>query len=401
MKILCLLSRCPYPLEKGDKLRAYHQIKEWSKKHEIHLFFVTWKQPNSQQIETLKPYCKSITYSKLNLFSFLLGIFRFVLEKKPLQCAFFYSKTAHKRFLKLKETLHADFVFCQLVRMTPYTRNLKGCKILDYQDAFSYGLYRRLQVAPWYLKALLRYEYGAMKRMENYVFSQFDIKTIISEQDRELISHPLRAEIKVLPNGVDTKYFNSKIRETKIQDLKHFGYFDIVFTGNMSYPPNEDAATFLVKEIYPLLKITHPNLRVLIAGAKPSRKVRALASSRVIVSGWMADIRLAYLSATVFVAPMRLGTGMQNKLLEAMSMATPCVTTPLVAKGLSMNMEEDSFLEICEAKPHVFAEEIEKLLSDIPRQKRMGEQAASYVQRNFSWAVQSDKIEQWIKDLRE
>ncbi|MEG1572192.1 MAG: glycosyltransferase [Bacteroidales bacterium] len=400
MKMLMLLSRCPYPLEKGDKLRAYHQLKEWSKKYEIHLFFVTWTNPSSTQIEALSFYCKSITFVKLNCISFFCSLWKFVLKKQALQCAFFYSRRAQKQFDILQNQLQPELVFCQLVRMTPYTKTVSSLKILDYQDAFSSGLYRRLQVAPWYLRWPLRYEYRAMKAMENQVFSQFDIKTIISAQDRDLISHPHKNEIKILPNGVDTTYFDPAIATQKEKELAYMGTFDIVFTGNMSYPPNEDAAVFLVKKIYPLLKVSHPNLRILIAGATPSLKVKALAASHICVSGWMDDIRMAYLAARIFVAPMRLGSGMQNKLLEAMSMQLACLITPLVSKGLNEKGKEPEVFEVCEATAEAFADKITCLLKDSELQLQMGQQARSYVMNTFSWEAQSSKLSQWIINLQ-
>ena len=102
----------------------------------------------------------------------------------------------------------------------------------------------------------------------------------------------------------------------------------------MGYHPNVDAACFLAEEIMPLVRRQHPTARLLVAGTTPAPRVLALASAHVEVSGWVPDIRAAYASARVFVAPMRVGTGLQNKLLEAMAMQLPCVTTPLANNAL-------------------------------------------------------------------
>jgi glycosyltransferase involved in cell wall biosynthesis len=124
-----------------------------------------------------------------------------------------------------------------------------------------------------------------------------------------------------VPNGVDTEYF--KAEAVKPEPAPQPPY-SVVFTGNMSYAPNVDAARFLVEEVMPTVWKSFPDAKVLIAGADPRPSVRALANKGpkgcVTVSGRMDDIRDAYTSAAVFVAPMRIGSGMQNKLLEAMSM---------------------------------------------------------------------------------
>ena len=100
----------------------------------------------------------------------------------------------------------------------------------------------------------------------------------------------------------------------------------LLFTGNMSYAPNVDAAQHLVKDILP--RIQHPNVRVVLAGANPKPSIKALAGDRVTVTGWVDDIAQEYRAAALFVAPLRIGTGLQNKVLEAMASELPCVLSP-------------------------------------------------------------------------
>ena len=133
-----------------------------------------------------------------------------------------------------------------------------------------------------------------------------------------LIAHPERNQISVVPNGIDTVFF----RRQKPVDSSSSASPTLLFSGNMSYPPNVDAAVQLVKHILPLVQT--PNVRVLIAGTQPVPAVLRLASEQVEITGWIPDIREAYGQADVFVAPLRIGTGQQNKILEAMAMELPC-----------------------------------------------------------------------------
>ena len=134
-------------------------------------------------------------------------------------------------------------------------------------------------------------EQRRLARYEENIFPYFDNKTIITGVDRDLIPHPQHDEIHVIANGVDFEKFSYK------GDPKEF---DLIFTGNMSYPPNVDAAEFIVKQIFPKLRERFPELTVVLAGANPSQKVLALRQRGVIVTGWVDSIEEYYAKSKLF-----------------------------------------------------------------------------------------------------
>ena len=163
----------------------------------------------------------------------------------------------------------------------------------------------------------------------------------------------------------------------------------------MNYPPNIAAAIFLVEEILPKLKSQFPNITLLIAGANPSAEVQNLANDGVTVSGWMNDIREAYCESCVFVAPMFIGAGMQNKILEAMSSELPVITTTLAAeafreKHLSKIIEANSSFE--------FAKAIQYYLLNEGAQVSDGKKNRIYVEEKYSWKISNLKLEQCISN---
>jgi glycosyltransferase involved in cell wall biosynthesis len=164
----------------------------------------------------------------------------------------------------------------------------------------------------------------------------------------------------------------------------------LLFCGNMSYHPNVDAAVFLAEEILPLVRQLHPEARLLIAGTTPAARVQALASDAVTVSGRLPDIRDAYAAAQVFVAPMRVGTGLQNKLLEAMAMERPCVTTPLANNALRGRPGEDVL--VGESAPELAALII-SLLNDPAAAAQLGRQGRRFVQEHYNWEAATNKLE--------
>lgn len=391
MKIFVLLSRIPWPLEKGDKLRAFNQLKELSKQHEIVLCALNSERKTDKQaaFRALQPYCKSINFVDLPAIGILVNLMTAWLDGRPLQTGYFYNARAAKSVDKLIEQHQPDMIYGQLLRVAEYIRYKNIPKTLDYQDVFSMGMKRRLDISSWLMKPFLMTEYKRLQRYEAEVFEDFDLKTIISEPDRDLIPHPKRTSILVIPNGVDQDFFHPIEADKK---------YDVVFTGNMAYPPNANAATFLAYEIMPVVWKSIPDAKLLLAGATPDASVRQTASKRIVVSGWMDDIRLAYAASKVFVAPMRIGTGLQNKLLEAMSMGLPCVTTPLANKPLKTKHNQEILIAKDAAE---IAAAIVFLLKNPQQAETIAKQGNVFVTQKFNWEtatkILADAMEEVVK----
>jgi len=327
MKIFVLLSRVPYPLEKGDKLRAFNQIKELAKSNTIILCALNPDSNLDKQkaFSELQPYCHSINFLDLPIQKRLWNMGKAFFASVPIQSGYFYNNAAAKEINRLIKTYNPEHIYCQFIRTTEYVKHINIKKTLDYQDVLSHGLKRRMKNTSFFKKPFFKMEYKRVLNYENKVFDIFDNKTIISIPDKNLIPHINKEEIHVIPNGVDHAFFKPLNRKKTV---------DVVFTGNMAYPPNVDAAEYLIKHIMPIVWKKRPSTTVLLAGASPVKKVLSLQSKLVKVSGWMDDIRDSYSSAQIFIAPMRIGTGLQNKLLEAMSMKIPSITTPLANDAL-------------------------------------------------------------------
>jgi glycosyltransferase involved in cell wall biosynthesis len=151
----------------------------------------------------------------------------------------------------------------------------------------------------------------------------------------------------------------------------------------MSYAPNVDAAEYIVKQILPKLLPQFPNLRLVLCGANPAPRVRALQGPHVTVTGWVESIAEYYAQSRIFIAPMRLGTGLQNKLLEAMATQLPCVTSPLAGKPLKGAAPQQDIL-ICE-KAEDYVKAITQLLTESAYYKQISQQGYQYVKENYSW----------------
>lgn len=386
MRIFVLLSRVPYPLEKGDKLRAFHQIKQLSKKNEIILCALNPVANLDKQkaFSELQPFCRSINFLDIPSYTRYWNMIRALFSDRPIQTGYFYSGKASKEIKRLIETYNPDHLYCQFIRTTEYLKDFNIPKTVDYQDVLSFGMKRRMDKASSIKKHIFRLEYKRLLRYEARVFDIFDNKTIISIPDQKLIDHPQKENIHVIPNGVDHNFF-------KPQEKKKVN--DIVFTGNMAYPPNVDASEYLVKKIMPLVWESLPDAKLLLAGASPAKKVCALAGKNVRVSGWMDDIRDAYAESKIFIAPMRIGTGLQNKLLEAMSMKIPTITTPLANDALNA---KDGNEILIGNDPVTLANHIISLLKSDELQTKLAQAGYDFVHANHSWDTATDKLDDLI-----
>ena len=388
MKIFVLLPRIPFPLEKGDKLRAFNQIKQLAKHNEIVLCALNDDPKTDEQraFQALQPYCRSINFISISKPQIVLGLARAFLKGLPMQCGYFYNRKAAKKINALIDKYKPDMLFGQLLRVAEYIRKKDIPKTIDYQDVFSYGMKRRADIASPITRPVFSMEYRRLKRYEAAIFDDFDVKTIISEPDRELIPHPKKNEILIIPNGVDHEFFAPQEKEKK---------YDIVFTGNMSYAPNVNAVDYLANEILPIVWKQIPNAKMYVAGATPDPKVKKAACDNIIISGWLDDIRDAYVQSRIFIAPMRIGTGLQNKLLEAMSMGLPCITTPLANGSLGAENGKEILVG---SNAEELAQHIITLLTDNDKAQQIAQAGFDFTNRVYDWGKATQIMEEAMKD---
>lgn len=388
MRLMVLLSRVPYPLEKGDKLRAYHLVRRLARKHEVFLFCLSDGPVRSADLDHLRQFCAHIEVAKLSRARLILNLLGALFSRVPFQVAYFHHANAQRLFDNAVERFKPDHIFCQLVRTSEYIRHHPALpKTLDYMDTLSKGLERRSEMVSLLLAPLFRTETRRLIRYENLMFDLFDHRVIISEQDLEYIYHPQRDRIHVIPNGVDTEHFRPRQRTPT---------FDLVFTGNMNYPPNIDSVLYLAQQVLPLVRRVRPSTTLLISGVDPSPSVRELAQQddRITVSGWVKDIRDSYADATLFVAPMQIGTGLQNKLLEAMAMRIPCITSALANNAVGAVPGESILVG---STPEQYAEHILRLLGDENERNRIAEHGHRFIQEHFDWDQAADALNELIE----
>lgn len=379
-KLFVISSRVPYPLDKGDKLRLYHQLRYLSDHYEICLCSLDDTGNGDAYLEELKKVIPNTYILQLPKWKIYINLLLGLFGRKPYQVYYFYQRQVQKKVDQLIESFKPDHIYCQLLRAAEYVKDYHEIpKTIDYQDAFSKGVERRIDKSKW-LKGIFRSEHKRLLKYENLIFDYFDFHTIISEEDRNFIFHEKRSQIKIIPNGIDTDFF----KPTKAEKT-----YDILFVGNMSYAPNVDSAQHIVEDIMPIIWRKKPDTKVMIAGSNPAPEVKKLAENRVTISGWVEDIRDAYQGAKIFLAPMRIGSGLQNKLLEAMSMKIPSITSSLANKSLKATSNDNAI--ICNT-PEEYANAVLRLMSDDQLYSTLSENGRMFVKEQFSWKRSVDDL---------
>ena len=255
-------------------------------------------------------------------------------------------------------------------------------------------------------KLITRLELGRTRRYEGWLVGQFDKVLVTSETDKAVLGQlsnsmsktpKLQSEIAVLPNGVDLEYFTPNPKACQPDTL--------VFSGKMSYHANIAAALYLVSEVMPLVWAQRPDVRLVIAGSRPPSAVQKLSRdypAQIEVTGYVPDLRLPLLQASVAVAPLLYGAGIQNKVLEAMACGTPVVASPLAISALS-HVQPGTDCLVADS-PQAFAEEILGLLGDHTLQERLSAAGRHYVESYHNWDSIAAQLEaiylQSIRDVQ-
>jgi glycosyltransferase involved in cell wall biosynthesis len=265
--------------------------------------------------------------------------------------------------------------------------------VLTSFDAWHLNVEAGAALARLFRRPLIRAEARRIRLFEAEEFAHFSRVVVVSEQDREALSalNPT-LQISVISNGVDTQFFSPTHRRAAADQDR------IVFTGHMGYPPNIVAANYLARQLLPRVRAARPAAHVVIVGREPAPAVVELRSlDGVRVTGEVEDIRPWLASARVFACPMLTGTGIKNKLLEAMASALPCVATPLALQGLAVESGKEVLVG---ESPDELAAQILRVLGDEALAVSVGRAACEYVRSQHTWTGAAQAYEQIYAEVR-
>jgi glycosyltransferase involved in cell wall biosynthesis len=343
MRILFITPRIPYPPFRGDKIRVSGFIKYLSRKHEIGLVSLIQNAGEEKHAEALSEWCSYIHLTHLPVWKSLINSLLALPGRLPIQVAYYRSNIFHQTIREALTAFKPDIIYSHLIRSAPFTAGISDVpRVLDMTDAVSLYLKRFSEQEHNPLKrAFLKLELGRIERYESMA-SKFDRTLVCSDMDRDIIlKHAPAAHVEILNNAVDMDCFTRRSDVTAEPGR-------IIFTGNMTYFPNIDAAHWLAKEIFPLIKERVPFARLYLVGQNPPPGVRALASEDIVVTGFVPDISIEYQKSVVAVSPVRFGSGTLTKVVEPLALGVPVVSTSIgthifkAEPGIKLNIADDA-----------------------------------------------------------
>lgn len=377
MKILFLAHRLPYPPNKGDKIRSFHILKYLAKSHQVSLACPVDADEDVQYMPEIRKYCDTIDWVKVNpkLKKFLSA--KALFSNKPLSVECFYSKKLqYKIDQRLNETKF-DVIYIFSSQMAAYVQGINHIRrIMDFVDIDSY---KWIQYANFIenpiSKFIYRWESKKLARYEKEIAQKFDAAVFVSDAEAQKFRNTIHDgdHVFAIHNGVNYDYFNpnGKMIQRNSSPV-------VLFTGAMDYYPNVDAVTWFVDEIFPTIRASVPDVTFYIVGNKPVEKVRQLHDNEhTIVTGFVEDVRDYFSMADVFVAPFRIACGVQNKILEALSMGLPVVASPIGAEGI----KNDNPIQVAD-KPDDFVSKVVGFLKD---RNKNNDKLRGWVIQNYNW----------------
>jgi len=396
MKLIWLSHFVPYPPKGGNLQRSYNLIRQASRSYQITLVALNFLGESPERLrshaEELEKYCERVEFWELPYpwrgARWQAAALASPLFRVPFSCRALYSPDLRSRWEQvLRDTpgalLHLDSI--DLGLFVPSTKGFR--KVLNHHNCESAMALRRAQREPNRLKkAFLALQARELRRMEKSICADFDNNLVVSEEDaNQLRAVQPRAHFSVVENGVDVSYFQPAQEQEEANTL--------AFTGLLDWYPNVSGIRFFVREVWPLVKNRFADARLYLAGKNPAEEVLAFAQAdaNIVVIPNPDDMRPILARAAVCICPLLEGGGTRLKILDALAMGKPMLTTTIGCEGLRVTHGENILVA---DTPRDFADGIVQLFENQGLRRKIGAAGRALVEREYSWDKIGEQLEQ-------
>jgi glycosyltransferase involved in cell wall biosynthesis len=389
MHILFLSTWYPYPPDNGSRTRVFNLIKQLSRYHEITLLSFAQGLVSKGRLAAMEPYCRSVHTVPYKEFSpnrlrALLGFLSF----RPRAAVDTYSREMQALVQQVGTSDPFDVVVASEMHSAPYALLLKQvpCVLEDVELAVIYEQFAR-QCSP-VAKSRYGLTWWKLSRFMARLLRVFEGCTVVSERECDLIMKiaPAYEPLVIVPNGVDLE-----------ANTGHFGVPEpdtLIYPGALTYSANFDAMEFFLRDIFPLVKAQRPDVCLRITGGYDGMSLERLPlGNGAQLTGYLEDIRPAVAQSWVCVVPLRVGGGTRLKILEAMALGTPVVSTSKGAEGLEVTHGEDILIA---DDPDGFAQVVLRLLRDEDLRATLSANGRQLVEERYSWERCARQLEQLL-----
>jgi sugar transferase (PEP-CTERM/EpsH1 system associated) len=386
LNILVVSPQLPYPPSWGFGIRVYHLLRYLSARHRVTLLSYAWGH-QGEQVKALRAFCHAVEAVDAPPAFFnarrraQLGS---VMSRAPYSARSIQAGGLQRALDGLLSAESFDLIQVESAPAACLDYHGHPAVVLDEHNV-EYELLSRMARTDRSLPRRLfnGLEYLKMRRLEQQAWGSVRACVCTSEADAAIMRrYGARGEVAVVPNGVDLEFFKPGEGSPEPDSL--------VFTGTFNYRPNVDAATFFVREVLPMIVRARPETVFTIVGASAPAEVIRLSGPHVRVTGWVADVRPYLARAAVVVVPLRMGGGTRLKVLEALAMAKPVVSTTIGSEGLAA-IDGEHLLTA--DRPAAMAEKVVALLEDGSKAFLLGEHGRQLMQRQYGWDAIGESLE--------
>ena len=387
MKILFLSPTVPFPLTDGGRIRVFNLLKQIAVKNEVTLLALETQTTDADGVAELQQLGIQVhlvpNASTLPSVSFGTLVKAF-LKRQPITVARYDIPAYRQKFRELIATQTFDLVHYEMFHIAQFHTETHLPGVLSQQNVDS-AIWRRLcsETANPLYKFAYWTQQLAFQRYERVLSPKFDVVTCTSDIDAAVFQqYCTENAIEIIPNGVDITHYRP--------DFTTEAPTHLIYIGSMDWYPNEDAVAFFADEVLPRIQEKVPDVAFSIVGGNPSARVQKLAArDGVIVTGRVSEIKPYFAEATVFVVPLRIGSGTRLKILEALAMGKAIVSTTVGAEGLDLKDGAEIFIA---DEPTAFADAVTRLLTDAQLRRRIGENGRSRVEQDYDWRSIGEKL---------
>ncbi len=387
MKILFLSPTVPYPLTDGGRIRVYNLLKQIAQDNEVTLLALETQPTDVESVSHIQQYGITVhlvkhlhTLPRISVTTLLGAFFR----RQPITVARYNVTTYRQKLQVLLASESFDIIHYEMFHTAQFHSESDLPNVLSLQNVDS-AIWHRLtdETSNIFYKFAYWTQQIAFKRYESVLSPEFDAVTCTSEIDGAIFEKHCPADkVKVIPNGVDVTHFTP---DSESEDAAH-----LIYIGSMDWYPNEDAVSFFADEVLPIIRESVQNVNFTIVGGNPSDDVQRIAErDGVVVTGRVPEIKPYFAAATVFVVPLRIGSGTRLKILEALAMGKAVVSTTVGAEGLALKNGEEIMIA---DEPSHFAEAVTQLLTDPALRKKIGQNGRKRVEQDYDWQSIGQKL---------
>lgn len=386
MNILYICHRFPFPPKRGGKIRPFNMIRHLTESgHRVTVCSLARSKEEAEEGKGIAPYCAGFEIGHVDEWAQVARMIVRLPVATPSSMGYFYAPELARHVRQLLGSQSWDLIFVHCSSVAQYVQNVRDVpKILDFGDMDSQKWIEYANYKPFPLSLGYRLEGAKMLAAEKHLARRFDLCTATTRAEWETLNgYGTGADTDWFPNGVDADFF--------CPDDQPYDADTISFIGRMDYYPNQECMTRFCEQVWPLLKRQRPGMKLLIVGADPSPAMRQLGDLEgVTVTGSVPDVRPFIRGSAVMVAPLNIARGTQNKILEAMAMGVPVVTSSIAAGGV--DAQAQTHLLVADT-PQACAQSILRIVDDDAERARLSAAGRERMLTHHAWPRSMQRLD--------